>query len=355
MSSIRLFKKQLAQHKQTIDADVATYVKYLKESSSTQYGNYSELALEAYCELLSRGGKRLRGALVIEGYTMSGGTNMPMIMQAARAIEMIHAYLLMIDDIQDRSLTRRGGPTAHIKLGKAVHDEHLGETLATNAALLGNHAAMMILANLDAPAELRSNVLSILNRTLVVTAHGQIADPMIQRNPKVSEADVTKMQEWKTATYTILNPLHVGMVLAGAGCEVTDGVTPYAMAVGQAFQITDDIIGTFGDEAKTGKSVTDDIREGKRTLLTVYALDHASAADKKFLLGCLGNSKLTAKDFQKCQEIIRKTGALDYAQARAQQYCAQALDSLHKNSRHWSKQGTEFLQGMAEYLLTRSS
>jgi geranylgeranyl diphosphate synthase type I len=292
---------------------------------------------------------------VIEGYTMSGGTNMPMIIQAARAIEMIHAYLLMIDDIQDRSLTRRGGPTAHIKLAKAVNDDHLGETLATNAALLGNHAAMMILANLDAPAELRSNVLSILNRTLVVTTHGQIADPMIQRSKNATEADVIKMQEWKTATYTILNPLHVGMVLAGAGCEVTDGVTPYAMAVGQAFQITDDIIGTFGDETKTGKSITDDIREGKRTLLTVYALDHTSPADNKFLLDCLGNPKLTTKDFKRCQEIIQQSGALDYARTRAQQYSAQALESLHKNSRHWSKQGTEFLQGMAEYLLTRSN
>jgi geranylgeranyl diphosphate synthase, type I len=278
-----------------------------------------------------------------------------MIMQAARAMEMIHAYLLMIDDIQDRSLTRRGGPTAHVKLAKAVNDDHLGETLATNAALLGNHAAMMILANLDAPAELRSNVLSILNRTLVVTAHGQIADPMIQRNPKATEADVTKMQEWKTATYTILNPLHVGMVLAGAGCEVTDGVTPYAMATGQAFQITDDIIGTFGDEAKTGKGTMDDIHEGKRTLLTVYALEHAEPADHKFLLSCLGDPKLTAKDFTKCQEIIRKTGALDHAHQQAKNYSTQALDSLHKNSRHWSKQGTEFLQGMAEYLLTRSS
>lgn len=354
-TGVRSFKSALKKHKQAIDADIAAYVDYLKESSAAQYGDYSELALEAYCEMLTRGGKRLRGALVIEGYTMSGGTNMPMIMQAARAIEMIHAYLLMIDDIQDRSLTRRGGPTAHIKLAKAVDDDHLGETLATNAALLGNHAAMMILANLDAPAELRSNVLSILNRTLVVTAHGQIADPMIQRNKKATEADVMKMQEWKTATYTILNPLHVGMVLAGAGCEVTDGVTPYAMAAGQAFQITDDIIGTFGDEVKTGKGTMDDIREGKRTLLTVYALGHAKPADHTFLLSCLGDPKLTAEDFKKCQEIIRQTGALDYAQQQAKNYCTQALDSLHKNSRQWSKEGTEFLQGMAEYLLTRSS
>jgi geranylgeranyl diphosphate synthase type I len=354
-ASTDTFKSRLKQHKQAIDADIAAYVTHLTETSAAQYGDYSKLALQAYCEILARGGKRLRGALVIEGYTMSGGTNMPMIMQAARAIEMVHAYLLITDDIQDRSLTRRGGPTAHVQLANAVGDEHLGETLATNAALLGNHAAMMILANLDAPPELRSNVLSILNRTLVVTVHGQIADPMIQYRKKATEADVLKMQEWKTATYTMLNPLHVGMVLAGAGCEVTDGVTPFAMAAGQAFQITDDIIGMFGDEAKTGKGTLDDIREGKQTLLMVHALAHANPDDRKFLLACLGDQKLTPTKFKKCQEIVRRTGALEYAQTQAKNYCTQAVQALHKNSRHWSAQGTEFLQGMADYLLIRSS
>lgn len=349
------FKQTLQVHQKAVDADIIKYVAYLKESTAEQYGKASQLALDAYCSVLTRGGKRLRGALVIEGYKMCGGTNQAMILQAARAVEMIHASMLVIDDVQDRSELRRGSPAAHVQLEKQVNDAHLAESLAINSALLGDHAAMMILANLDAPAELRSNVLSIMNRTLVVTIHGQIADPMNQLNPDLAEKDVLKMQEWKTGTYTILNPLHVGMVLAGAGCQVTDGVTPYAHAVGQAFQITDDIIGSFGDTEDTGKNSIDDIREGKRTLMVVHALKHASAADKQFLLTCLGNQTLTAKDFKRCQEIIRNTGSLEYAQQKANNYVEQALKSLHANKQLWSEEGNVFLKGIAEYLLSRIS
>lgn len=341
---------KLAAYKKAIDADIAAYIKHLKATTKAQFGKSSALALDAYCDILARGGKRFRGALVIEGYTMCGGTNTAMIMQAARAIEMLHAYLLVIDDIQDRSLLRRGKPTAHIKLTKLLKDHHLGETLATNAALLGCHAAMTILANLDAPAELRSNVLSIVNRTMLVTVHGQIADETIRQ---ATEKDIRNIHEWKTANYTVLNPLHVGMVLAGADCQVTDAITPYALAVGQVFQITNDILGTFSQES--GKDLTEDIREGKQTLLIVQALKKATLADKRFLQSCLGNPKLTQKDFKRCLGIIRHTGGLAYAQAKARGYVKTAQASLQQNSQHWSQQGTEFLQSLADYVLVRTS
>ncbi|MDQ5971969.1 MAG: Polyprenyl synthetase family protein [Patescibacteria group bacterium] len=341
--------------KTIIDTDISLYVDYLKTSTKEQYSDGSQLALDAYCSILTRGGKRLRGALVMEGYKMCGGTNQAMILQAARAIEMIHAYLLVIDDIQDRSLTRRGGPTAHVMLQKVFKDKHLAETMATNGALLGCHAAMMILANLDAPAELRNNVLSITNRTLLVTVHGQIADPLLKESPAVTENDILAMQDWKTATYTFLNPLHVGMVLAGADCHATDGITPYAHALGQAFQITDDIIGTFGDAAKTGKGTMDDIREGKQTLLVHYTLKHGSSKDAQFLRQQLGNPKLTKVSFTKCQQIIETSGALAYAKQQARYYAEQAIASLPAENSLWSKEGAKFLHDMALFVQERSA
>ncbi len=349
------FIGRLKENKQAIDSDIAQYVDYLKTSTKQQYSDGSQLALDSYCSILTRGGKRLRGALVMEGYKMCGGTNQAMILQAARAIEMIHAYLLVFDDIQDRSLTRRGGPTVHVMLQKVFKDKHLAETMATNGALLGCHAAMMILANLDAPAELRSNVLSITNRTLVVTVHGQIADPFLQTSQSVTEQDILAMQDWKTATYTFLNPLHVGMVLAGADCHATDGITPYAHALGQAFQITDDIIGTFGDAAKTGKGTMDDIREGKQTLLVHYALKHGSSQDVQFLRQQLGNTKLTKANFTKCQQILETSGALAYAKGRTRVFAEQAIASLPSGDSLWSKDGTKFLKEMVLFVQERSA
>jgi geranylgeranyl diphosphate synthase type I len=171
----------------------------------------------------------------------------------------------------------------------------------------------------------------------------------------VSLADVDRVLEWKTAHYTLLNPLHMGMVLAGAECKDTDAITDYAMYAGKAFQITDDILGTFGSEFESGKSSMDDIREGKRTLLTFYAMDHTGSADKNFLIQMLGNEHLTPTEFHRCKDIMAESGALDYAKVEAEKHVKKALTALSKTDQSWSPEGVQFLRGLAEYLLTRNS
>ncbi|MGI9028281.1 MAG: polyprenyl synthetase family protein, partial [Candidatus Saccharimonadales bacterium] len=105
------FKRQLAQYKNLIDADIADYTATIKARTKKDYGERSLVAVDPYCALLQAGGKRIRGILVMSGYEMMGGTNQKMMIQAARAREMIHTYILIGDDVQDRSHTRRGSPT----------------------------------------------------------------------------------------------------------------------------------------------------------------------------------------------------------------------------------------------------
>lgn len=347
-------KTKLAKYKAQIDNDIDQYVLHLQTATSVQYGQASRQAIDAFTAILQRGGKRIRGALTMQGYQMMGGQDEAMILQAARAIEMLHAYLLIIDDIQDRSASRRGGPAAHIALS---HDYggHYGQSLATNAALLGNHAAQTILANLEVEPLLRSNVLSIVNRTLLVTLHGQINDLSSEANKTVNLEEVENVMAWKTANYSFLNPLHVGMVLAGADCRATDAITEYALQAGRAFQITDDLIGVFGSQEQTGKNPMDDIREGKRTLLTVYALNNCETDDGDFLRSCLGNQELTQKNFERCQEILVNSGAQKYALSQAELSIEQAAKSLRVNSSYWSPEGTKFLKDLAQSLSTRFS
>lgn len=352
---------KLAEYKSAIDADIEAYSRGLRKTVGQQYGDYvRETETEVFLDLLGRGGKRIRGALVIAGYEMCGGTNQKMIVQAARAIEMLHAYMLMIDDIQDRSALRRGKPSAH-KMIEAYHRQHklrgdsahTGISLALNAAIAGAHGAQAVLANLDAEPELRLKALSITNRTMAITAHGQTLDIINELVESPDEADIERVLEWKTALYTVINPLHVGMVLAGAGCEATDAITPYGRHAGKAFQITDDILGIYGDEKDLGKTPGDDIREGKGTLLALYALKHAKPADRTFLEECLGNLELTATDFEKCKQVIKGSGALAYAQKEAARQLDEALDSLDKAGDLWSREGTEFLKGIAHALQNR--
>lgn len=361
-AAITLFKQRLDEYKKIIDEDIAEYVKFAQNSTLKNYGANARLAADAYTSILERGGKRIRGALVMMGYEMSGGKDKKMILEAARAIEMLHAYILIIDDIQDRSVVRRGGPTAHILLSDyhrahslADDEHHFGVAIALNAALIGCHAAEMTLANLDVDPELRNKVVSIVNRTMIVTAHGQTNDIMNEVVAEVSADDVDRVLEWKTAHYTFLNPLHVGMVLAGADCDATDLITQYAMHAGRAFQITDDILGTFGSEFESGKSPMDDIREGKRTLLTLYAIEHAKGSDKNFLIHMLGNHNLTQAEFQRCKDILLESGAYDYARGEAEKRVKKALKSLEGDTNGWSEDGVLFLRGLAQYLLLRQS
>jgi len=166
---------------------------------------------------------------------------------------------------------------------------------------------------------------------------------------------VQNVMEWKTAYYTFLNPLTFGMVLAGANTATTDAIRDYSLNAGRAFQVTDDILGTFGAEFESGKSPLDDIREGKRTLLTVYALEHTDKADRNFLMQMLGNSNLSQAEFDRCKDILVESGALAYTEQKAKHYVQTALTSLEENSEFWTADGQRFLSGLAQTLLHRKA
>jgi geranylgeranyl diphosphate synthase type I len=114
-------------------------------------------------------------------------------------------------------------------------------------------------------------------------------------------------------------------------------------------------LGTFGSEFESGKSPMDDIREGKRTLLTHYALQNTGSADKNFLIQMLGNANITPAEFHRCRDIIVESGALEYARAEAVKHIEQALAALELEHERWDKDGVQFLRGLAQYMLTRTS
>lgn len=355
--SIQLFSHKLAEYKQVIDDDINQYVKELERTTLRLFGAYARLEIDAYTSILKRGGKRIRGSLAMAAYEMAGGRNRDLSVQLARALEMIHAYILIIDDFQDRSHIRRGGPAAHTLLARyhkrhelAGDSEHFGSSIALNAALAGNHLAQQVIAELDVPEPVRLQISRLVNNTMVTTAHGQTNDIMNEVIAEVSERDIERVLEWKTAHYTFLNPIAVGMVLAGASEADIAGMHEYALHAGKAFQITDDILGTFGSEFESGKSPMDDIREGKRTIIVAYALDHTNDENKNFLVQMLGNESITPVEFERCKDILVESGALEYAQQGAEVHVTKAQRSLGLVA-----YDTGFLSGLAASLLHRKS
>ncbi len=356
------FKQQLADFSRLIDADLANYVERALSDTHEQFGEHPTEAVKAFCSLLTRGGKRIRGALTMNTYYMLGGTDAAVALQAARAIEMLHAYILMVDDIQDRSEIRRGGPAAHVMLReyhKTHHlrddAQHFGESITMNGFLFGAHSAMNELLDIDAPNEYKFAALRNVNRHFIATVHGQSKDIFNEVVDTASIDDVDKVLLWKTAYYTFMNPMQLGAILAGAKNADLKRLEEYSLAAGRIFQITDDIIGVFGVESETGKSALDDIMEGKRTVLTVKALELAPKADAYFLEQMLGNHKLTQSEFARCQTIIEDSGALEYAREQAQSSAVDAFTALDDIDTHWPGRQAEFTSNLVHYMLQRKS
>lgn len=327
-----------------------------------QFGVYPEEAFKPFASYMTRGGKRIRGALTILGYEMYGGKDLDMIIDAAMAIEMLQSYLLMMDDIQDRSETRRGGPTAHIMM-RDYHKEnhfrgdslHFGESITMNSYLVGCHAALELITSLKVEPEILIKAIKNIHKSYITTAHGQTVDIFSEVVDSISEEDINNVLLWKTAYYTFVNPLQFGAILAGAQNEDLEMLYNYAIPAGKAFQLTDDLLGIYGNEFESGKSPMDDIKDGKRTILVIKALESSNKAESYFLRQCLGKRDLSIDEFKECQKIILNSGSKQYSEKLASDYIEMAIKALHKHSSHCSARHLTFLVGLAQYLARRKA
>lgn len=361
-TKVQVFTDNLSRNKQQIDTRIAEYVATSQAMTDKAFGQHSTEAFASYTSILERGGKRIRGALTIESYRMFGGKNNEVALQAALVMEMVQAYLLVIDDVCDRSQLRRGGPTAHMMLATQHADnnwqddpDHFGMSIAVLAGMLGMHEAMIEADKIDVDHQTRLAALRNLNYCLSVTAHGQFNDIYNQVAGVTDASAIEDVMVWKTAFYTFVNPLQFGAILAKAPAETLQPLVDFSMQMGKAFQLSDDYIGMFIEEEVSGKCPLDDLREGKHTLQVVTALHRAKGKDKAYLASMLGNQSLNYDELAECRRIITDCGALEVVNKelrssldRARGYLAD-LNGLADNA------GIEFLEGMIDYLEFRTS
>ena len=226
-------------------------------------------------------------------------------------MELLHAYLLIHDDFMDQDDVRRGGPTMHRALG----GDHLGASLALLSGSLCESWAYQLLGT-AAP---------LAARTLERVILGQMADLKAAGGRELSEREILEVERAKTGSYTFELPLHLGATLAGARQPLLDALSAYARPLGMAFQIADDLLGTFGAPEVTGKPNASDLREGKRTLIVARALQAASAKDAARLRAQLGKPDA---DVDELREILRRSGAEQSARADAERLCEEAIRAL---------------------------
>ena len=366
LSSWQNAKKLLVDYQNKLNPVIDEYFDEQIKNVSETYPPHSVKALEVYRDICTRGGKRARGAFSYYVYKMYGGQNDTEAIKMGIVLELIHAYLLLLDDFMDLSETRRHGPTGHKLFSKYFEDQnfanpkinskHFGDSIAVTTAALGAHMALRLLNSVDFSSDIKISLSNNLNEKLVTTGHGQITDVVNGFNPNVTEEDVLKMLEWKTGVYTYENPIHTGAIMAG----ITDKsqfkiLSDYAISAGVAFQIQDDILGVFGSSDDTGKSVYDDLREGKYTLLAHFALKNGSEDQIQKLKLILGNPEIGDIELAEAKKIFVESGSLEYSKKTALNLVNKAKESLQKNkSENWQQIGYEYLLGIADYMIERS-
>ena len=260
--------------------------------------------------IVGAGGKRLRPMLVLlsaQAVGHRGGEQF----QAAAIIEFIHTATLLHDDVVDESGLRRGRKTANALFGNAA------------SVLVGDYLysrAFQLMVELD-----RMRIMQVLADTTNAIAEGEVLQLMHIGNPDTDEAAYLKVIERKTAVLFAAAG-RVGALLGGAPARLENALADYGLALGQAFQIADDVLDYVADSDALGKNIGDDLAEGKPTLPLIHALRHAPADTARELRRVIETGGLSSLD--SVLAAIHASGAIDYARARARAFSERALHAL---------------------------
>ena len=287
--------------------------------------------LAALGALLASGGKRLRPAFCHWGFVGAGGEpDDPRSIDAGAAFELLHAFALFHDDVMDGSATRRGARTTHLAFADRHQDEAwMGEArrFGEGVAILVGDLAFVYADQLMHGASLQAwEIWSELRIELNV---GQYLDILGTARGERSRVTALRIARYKSGKYTVERPLHLGAVLAAperAG-ELLPSLSAYGLPLGDAFQLRDDILGAFGETARTGKPVGDDLREGKPTPMMAIATGRATKAQGE-VLALVGRSELCPEDVASIQSVLVETGALAEVETQIDELAEEALEAL---------------------------
>jgi len=262
--------------------------KFLKKELK---GNPKQL-YDAASHLILHGGKRLRPFLVLKSCQMLGGRQSDAI-AAASAVEMIHNFTLVHDDIMDNDEMRHGVPTTHKKFDVPLAILAGDDTISSKSKLSSNYTTQLV---------------SKLSKTCVEICEGQVGDIKFAENKRIPTGkEYIKMIEKKTAVLFEVS-CAMGAICAKRKQKDVKNLSSFGKNLGIVFQITDDLLGIIGDSKITKKPVGNDIREGKKTLPIILAIKKAKGKNKKIILRVFGNSKASKQQIRLAVNVIRSLG-----------------------------------------------
>jgi geranylgeranyl diphosphate synthase, type I len=309
-----------------------------------KYSVHTKEMIRNIIEFNMREAKRIRPITTIFGYKCF--KNDEKIVGPSISIELMQAYLLIHDDIIDKSNLRRGKPSLH-----KIQEGNSGEDFGINMAILSGNicASYMYESILESDFANSEKIEAIRYLSWINNRenYGQALD-LVQGIKNVTEEEVIKIYELKTATYTIMGPLYLGCALANAPKEKVSELQKYAYNVGVSFQIQDDVNGILSSEAEIGKTNDSDVKEGKKTLIIIKALELCNEDEKKFILEKYGKENILPEEIERMRKIIRNCGAYDYCKREIERFIEEAKVSI--KDIELRDEGKNFLLEMADYI-----
>lgn len=302
------------------------------------------LLWETLYGLIRSGGKRLRPQITLMAYAAFGGKDSASMIPVAAAQELLHFSLLIHDDVIDRDYTRYN--TLNIAgrykelyskflpdVTDQVHFAHSAAILAGDLMLSGAHDLISLS---DLSQQEKTIAQQLLSLSIFEVAGGELLDTELSFVP-YTDGDALKIARYKTASYSFKVPLLTGAKIAGITKREEEILSEFGLSLGTAYQLVDDLLGTFGEETTTGKSTTSDINEGKRTFMVEQAVNAMTIVEKDRFDTFFGNQNATPDEVEDIKQLFVSTGAKtktermikDYAQKAHSALTQLSLDEYH--------------------------
>jgi len=313
-------------------------------------------------EYLMRGGKRFRPMSIIIGCRAIGNdVDQQSLYRAACSIEILHNASLIHDDLIDHDEARRGGPTFHVRYRDWYNSEvtrdiekasHFGMTCAIlgGDSLINIGGMSIVEANLD--PEIGMKCLSYYQKGFEEIIEGVFLEMHMVNDPDTTPEMYLDMIRLKTAAL-LEKSLLMGATIGRASPEQLEALSEYGVKVGQAFQVQDDVLGSFGDEEKTGKSNDGDIKEGKKTMLLLESLRLGTPEQKAILAKYLGNPDLTPEEVDKVRDVFRDSGALESVRNIMTKLLDEGQEALDKADPPLNEEYKQFMLDLSNFLVKR--
>ncbi len=286
------------------------------------------------------GGKRLRPFLaMLVAEAISGDSER--VIPFACSLEIIHSFTLIHDDVMDEDQMRRGKPAVH-----ALFDTPTAITAGDALFARG----FEVLALTDVAHDSLRRLLQLVAHTVWEIAEGQQMDIDYESSSQVSVDQYLSMIEKKTAV--LFACAAKGATIISDGTEEQEtGMWEYARLLGLGFQIWDDVLGVTAEEKELGKPIGSDIRNGKRTLIVLHALENLDDNGREQLLSILDREDASEREIATAIQILEKVGSIEFAKRKASQYAEEAIQCLNCLEESDSK---ELLRELVEYSVRRS-